>query len=694
MTGTNSDTTLKISEVHSPQVWYHDGAGTNYSKNTRRTKGSNVPLAERPFIAWDGESGSGHAVVQGYHLFACVTPDGPRHIKSRNGLKTYEMLQFIVDVEEAYPDAIHIGFGFGYDVNQILGSLNRYQLETIHKTGVLFLNMHTWRLEWRKNKSLTITRVKKTMVGVEEERKVQEHRTSVVIYDSFSFFMSSFVKALENFKTCPDDVMDMIREGKARRGTFTYEEIDGFVLPYCLAECEQLIKLMEYFRGLVYGVGFEIRHWHGPGAIASWLLRHYEVKKAMCEPPEPVLVAAQHAYAAGRFELTRVGHIGPVWSVDINSAYPHAITQLPNLRMGRWEHVQFNQDNPCRKIVGFGVYRIKGGPGFKALFAVRPAPLWHRDEHGRISFPWQVDGWYWSPEASLVVSSPHYQISEAWVFVPGKGCDRPFAFVDRMYAQRQAWKAEGNPAEYALKLGMNSLYGKMAQRVGWDKKHMKAPPFHQLEWAGWVTSYCRAQIYRLGGKIGWENVVAIETDGLYVTRNPAEVSLKSTTGLGGLSIDWYEDCLYVQSGLAWLKEADGSWSQKYRGLDPESLPLSKMVEHFSHIDWEQKVQATTTRFIGIGAALMSRDYLTRWRVWETVPRLLAVGGDGKRIHIQKICRACAAGKTPNDMPHELSIALRKPGISAPHHLPWRPDIGKDPPWREGADEQRELLLPV
>jgi hypothetical protein len=189
-------------------------------------------------------------------------------------------------------------------------------------------------------------------------------------------------------------------------------------------------------------------------------------------------------------------------------------------------------------------------------------------------------------------------------------------------------------------------------------------------------------------------VVAIETDGVYVTRDPSEIGFEPSKDLGELSVDYYTDCVYVQSGLAWLQGTDGNWTQKYRGLDPESLPLSKMVEHLSHIDWDNKVEATTTRFIGIGAALMSRDYLLKWRVWETIPRMLAIGGDGKRIHVRTLCVACKQEQTPMEAMHELCINMPKPGMSYPHYLPWLPDVGKDPPWRQGAEEMTELLQPV
>lgn len=661
--------------------WYHDGKNSRLSANHHQ--GCLTPLEEKPFIAWDGESGSESGTVSDYHLFLAYTPDGPVYRKSLVGLSTIDCLQQIIDVEEKYPDAIHIGFGLGYDVNMILSTLNKYQLETIHKTGFVYLDMKRWRLEWRKGKTLTVTRYYSAT-----------RKTSVIIYDVFPFFQTSFVKALKEFKTCSAETLDRIMEGKERRGTFTYEDIDDFVLPYCVDECRELVALMNHFRTLVFEVGFKIRQWHGPGAIASYLLKHYGMKSAMSNCPTPVREAAQHAYAAGRFEMPKVGRVpGSMWGVDINSAYPYAITQLPDLSCGQWRHIK----NPT-KLAQFGVYRIKSKVDMKSLFTRRLAPLFHRDSRGRISFPWITDGWYWTPEASLVFNDPNFEVSEGWIWVPlvekGHKPARPFEWVKRMYRQRMEWKNQGNQMQYPMKLALNSLYGKMAQRIGFDQKRMKPPVWHQLEWAGWVTSYCRAQIYRLAIRIGLDTIVAIETDGLYTTRNPAEVGIVTSQELGEVKVTEYREGIYIQNGLAWLRkdtDSDTEWEFKYRGLDPESLPLSSVLDHLSTTDWTAPIEASTRRFIGIGAALVSRDWRMRWRVWERIPRSIMVGGDGKRIHVARLCRSCAANRLPIDDLHDLVTALPQPGLSAPHFLPWVRNIGKDPPWRETVAHERELI---
>src|SRR5690606_33111725 len=78
------------------------------------------------------------------------------------------------------------------------------------------------------------------------------------------------------------------------------------------------------------------------------------------------------------------------------------------------------------------------------------------------------------------------------------GCnDRPFGWVPEVYDTRSKWRAEGIGAEKVLKLGLNSIYGKAAQRIGGKRYGRPAPPsWHQMEWAGYATARTRAELYR------------------------------------------------------------------------------------------------------------------------------------------------------------------------------------------------------
>lgn len=653
--------------------------------------GSKTPLAERPFIAWDGEGSKPGWIVnskgeitaqpQPYILLMAALPNGEEEYISGPKLDTTRILKFMISVEERYPDAYHVAFGFSYDVNQIISSLSRDQVKILHKTGFIYINFRMYRIQWRKGKSLTVTRYYR-----------DGRKTSITIYDAFSFFHSSFVKACEKFLGKDHESLVEVRAGKARRQEFTFADLDEEIIPYCAKEVRLLVELMNKFRGLLYGAGFNIRHWHGPGAIASLLLRQKNVQQHMAESREEVREAAQYAYAAGRFESFYTGlQVGPVWGLDINSAYPEAIALLPSLANGEWRYVE----RP-RTLANFGVYRITSVAPIKSLFSKPAGPLFHRDRRHRISFPWISNGWFWTPETAIVKNNPNYTIHEGWEFIPTTN-DAPFAFVKEMFDQRRKWQHEGNEAQYALKLALNSLYGKMAQRVGWNVKTKQAPTWHQLEWAGWVTSYTRAKIYKMMLTLGLESIIAVETDGIYTTNDPSVFGIESDDALGRWKINKYDSIVYIQSGLAWTKESNSTeWQFKYRGLDPDSLDLKRVLLHLSHlgkdIEWhsaEAKLMATTSRFVGAGAALMSTDFDSKFRRWEKLPRSVKIGGDGKRIHIPDLCTKCKSGITADLEMHELVSTIPAGDMSAKHSLPWLGD--KEAPWREQAEYLKELI---
>jgi len=45
---------------------------------------------------------------------------------------------------------------------------------------------------------------------------------------------------------------------------------------------------------------------------------------------------ARNSFYGGRFELIKRGYIGECYLYDLNSAYPHALTSLPDIINGRW----------------------------------------------------------------------------------------------------------------------------------------------------------------------------------------------------------------------------------------------------------------------------------------------------------------------------------------------------------------------
>lgn len=644
-------------------------------------RSSAVPPEQREFIAWDGEgiNRAGPNRPQAYVLFGCSTGD---RILSEKHIHTFDLLDFIIGVGRKHPTAFHVGFAFNYDANMILQSLSEKALTTLHRSGRITLQrkgIGKYHIQYRPSKWFSVTKYEPSY-----DRKSNPHaKTTVKIFDLFGFFTKSFVKAYEELV---GPVPDVVREGKDARNDFTSLTLD-YVERYWQAEIVLLRQLAEELRRRLYGAGLRITSWHGPGALASYALRQHGVKKAMAVCPPEVREAARYAYAGGRFEMFRLGRtLGPIYSVDINSAYPFAISRLPSLATGKWRHVV----EPT-SYARFGVYLVRLLPRMGDSFLERAAsPLFHRDRVGNISFPWVLEGWYWSPEVINLhrLEPGRYEILEGWEYVGARRAGEllPFEWIKDTYEKRREWKRQGIASQLALKLLMNSVYGKLAQRVGWNEELRCAPPYHQLEWAGWVTAHCRGMLWDVISRIPRSHVIAVETDGLYTTYDPLSLGIVDSGELGGWEVTQYDEILYVQSGMAWLRKGD-DWTCKRRGLDANTFSLDGCVSYLQTLkpgqDWEPYI-GKTTRFIGMGSALMSSaPFKVKHCVWSTEDREIRPGQGGKRVHLHSQCNACALGLTAYEGAHDMSIRSLAYGnpASFPHDIPWEDD-GTSYEWRQ------------
>lgn len=649
-----------------------------------------VPLEQREFIAWDGEGMNlaGPKKPQSFVLFGASTGDV---ITSDTHIHTFQLLDLIVKVGSEHRNVFHVAFAFNYDANMIIKSLHRNAKEQLHKAGFVRLKKvdgTAYRIQFHPGKWFHVTRYEAGYHPTKNHRA----KVSVRIYDIFTFFGKSFVKAYtELVGPVPQEVV----EGKAQRNDFASLGIEH-VERYWRLEIAMLVQLAHALRRNLYGAGLRISQWHGPGALASFVLRRERIDESMAVTPDAVREASRYAYAGGRFEIFQLGRtLGPIYAVDINSAYPNAIAKLPNLTRGVWSY----SEAPTR-VARFGVYRVRLLPSATGSFFERaPGPLFHRDRMGNISFPWITDGWYWSPEIRSLMQhcpSDRYEIVEGWEYT-GYGTDKPFEFIEATYETRREWKDKGNPSEWALKLMMNSIYGKMAQRIGWDQEKRKAPKWHQLEWAGWVTSFTRAMLWDVMARIPYGKLIAVETDGIYTTVDPATLGITNSRGLGQWEVSRYDEIMYVQSGMAWLRR-DDEWSCKRRGLDAATFSLEHCSDYLRTLapstQW-LPYTGSTTRFIGLGAALNTKAPIeVRHCLWVTADREIRPGMNGKRVHLHKQCKACRDGHTAWDAPHDMSIRSLAYGrgqeASHPHDIPWENDNA--PQWRDHEQQLGEVVM--
>lgn len=626
----------------------------------------------RLFIGWDGEGYNAYSVDSNgiavakhrYMLFGCSAG----YYESSIDLRTVTCLELILYVEKQNPNCFHVGFSFEYDVNMILRDLSWRHLAMLHDIGVV--KWRGYRIKHIPHKMLSISKG-----GI-----------SATIYDVFGFFHTSYLVALRKFGIGTEQQVSHIEVGKNNRSRFTYSEIKA-VTDYWSVEISLLPSLMNSLRKSCYDAGFFITQWHGPGALASFAIKQHKLSGYRPNKNIPALArnASRFAYAGGRFQAWRCGlYLHDIYTADINSAYAYAASMLPRLDIGKWEHTKDPQVRSPRDIRHFALYRISFDASemeSKARSASIPFPLFHRSKEGNLTWPAQTEGWYWAPEAALVAGSKYAVFHESWVF--SDNGERPFAFVRDAFERRLHLQAMGHPAEKAYKWFLAAIYGQLAQRVGWNRDTRKAPSSHCLEWAGYITSYCRAFVYRAAIDVAKRGgLISIDTDGVTSTVPFTEDRLPNGVGrqLGEWKLENYSGILHWQNGIYWLRNSDGSWEKpKTRGIPRKHLTFndaSDALDDFEHGrgNTNPRISVSRNRFIGYRQAMQHQ--FDEWRKWVSEDVEVEFGGTGKGRHVSALCPACIQNRSSQsttcsgDSLHTIVHFPPDHVDSYPHKLPW------------------------
>jgi hypothetical protein len=576
-------------------------------------------ILTRPFIAYDGEGVTHADGSHSYNLLACS--DGFYIEDYKNSLSAVDCMEFLLAGKDRHPNAIHVIFGGTYDINMMLKELPHKKLGHLWKQGRCWWDGYT--ISYRHRKEYVIA-----------------HGTRrLTLYDVQTFFQCSFITACDNYLGDWAGRDDVVR-GKESRGEFTAKD-KNTTRHYCFRELSTLVLLMVELRYRLQRVGLRPARWDGPGAVATALFKRESVKEHLDPTPPERLHAVRCAYFGGRFEVKQFGHYNKeIYEYDINSAYPSAMRHLPSLAMAKWTKRPAgyqSQDSFALTHLSYELPRVT--PEETALLG--PVPSRYKD--GSIAYPASGRGWYWEVEAKGL---------REWVARCG-GTTRniatleckpvtdvkPFSFLNDLYEQRRVLKEAGDGAERACKLAINSLYGKTCQQLGWrrgEDGRPVIPPYHQLEYAGFITASCRAQIWQ-AVMLNPSAIVAIETDAVFSTE---PLNLTIGTGLGEWEETRFTNLTYVQSGTYWADTPDGKEVHKYRGFDKGTISRADVLALWETEQWANGIPGMETRFGGMGEALSRNNWSAHCR-WVTAPRTLATNLDGKRRHTGRpFCPVC------------------------------------------------------
>lgn len=584
-------------------------------KAYRQRTGKHITSAKyqaKPFIALGSQP---LLKDDGTIVYAHLALSTGQSITNLNGLTTNEVLTFLCSNTPTSKNAILCVYGSTYDFNNLINSATKEQLTEIYESTY---------------------RSKPTPVGLYKVRLARGQ--SLTVYDLFDEIRT--INDVYNFFQVPlkdavaEYLNEEIRGGSAYHKAATLENFEQAKKDLA-KELTATVNLMAEFRRRLDKVNLRPRVWSGAGSITSTLFERHNIKTFMAEQEPDIAKYARYAYAGGRFELIKYGSVTnkKTYAYDINSAYPEALTKLPVLAGGRWHHIAGDPGD-----TEYGLYKISIQTNKQHYY---PTPLFARAADGSINYPNRLDGWYWSPEIAVVrewakLTGATYEIDQAFIFEP-KTDLKPFAWIKDLYEQRRQLQQLNDEAEVGLKLALNSAYGKLAQQVGFipaeDDTEAITPSYHQLEWAGYVTSYTRAKIFRASLEAYWA-VIAYETDAVYMTEELSGIVIGD--GLGEWKETIYQEMTYLNSGIYTGVKQNGEIVFKMRGVQAGTATIDEMLEALDKPEPNRKLKINQVRYVSGSLALEHNAY-AKWNTFSIEPLEIRLFPSGKRTHYLCSC---------------------------------------------------------
>lgn len=567
------------------------------------------------FTAIDGE-GYTEGKKHYYNIIVASCYDRGFHSDislSTGRLSTWNIFFFLTSRLYKVRDTTFVAFYFNYDVTKWLTDLTIEQRTELWNNKTITVESPdglVYEVFYIPSKIFKLTHI------YYKNDKIKKY--SVTIYDTSGFFQRSFVKALEQWGI---DAGKEMQEMKSKRSIFLSQETER-ILDYSYDECDKLCQLMNKVRDALYAENIPLTKWFGAGAIAQRLLEINNTRNAIAVPGivdnSDLESALLGSYFGGRFELFRQGIISETYQYDINSAYPYAMSQLPNLEGCR---IQYSREYTRDKYsIWFVTYNVLRGDGKKQptkyanaqTFLAGPFP--YRTKQGNIFYPYLNSYGVWIHQIELqtaitLYGVDYFRIHYGYIITPIN--DTPyFDFITNLADRRLKLKLANDQRNIVLKLGLNSLYGKTAQ--GQTSPDYK-PPFQNMYIAGYITAYTRAKLLQQSFQCGayGSGVIQFATDGI-AANSPARNITKTSSDFGGWEYEYFdENICYIQAGVYYGERSVKTNKKKTRGFNANTLDADNVIKSWKdyfYLGEPITLMAKETRFIGIGSCLVDNKW--------------------------------------------------------------------------------------
>lgn len=376
------------------------------------------------------------------------------------------------------------------------------------------------------------------------------HDQRVTLVDSFSFYRGSLASAALLF--CPD-LPKLQRPDDL--GSKRYGPKNDFFVRYAMRDAEVTYHIGKAIEELHRE--FDLQQCISVADLAARIFRHRFLHYTIPQPSHDMVHAALQAYHGGKNNLP----VAPGWyegvtTIDVSSAYPHAMRDMPAFANARL-YKRFKRAARTKSVPEYGVYLLSGtcaDCNWPSVFNHAFKPV-----RGRFDDTWiqgfEVNEALRSGELKLSSIRGYYYDAESDITAPALR-----GFCNDFYKRKQNEKDKVR--RFMYKLILNSISGKFIQTrkatmrtyvdidagTVTDAAELVAGGMFHPFIAASITAHTRARIHRLEHHY---KALHTATDGIF-TQLPAGkrgefATVGAATVLGQLEADTPSPLLIVRN---------------------------------------------------------------------------------------------------------------------------------------------------
>lgn len=423
-----------------------------------------------------------------------------------------------------FPSTIFIAYNLKFDSEVILKSLGNKILTKFYKEDKFDGVYNGIKIRYIPKKHLSL----------------RKGKTSLLFFDALQFFIGSGI----NGKTDLDSVAQKyLGEQKEYDGKYPDKNFPDKIIPsemkkiitYCKQDCNLTVKIMNIWVDAFYkNFKFYPIKFYSCGFLTS---QYFKTKLLtplrFTNTPYPIQNLAYQSYFGGRFEPFERGYFENIHNNDIKSAYPKAMSVIPDMRNGKWKRL-INIKDIFDCDMGFFKIKVQINETNISPFMLR-----------------QVNGLVVCPVGEIITHCTLHELLNALEYYDIKikmisgyifksNSSEPTEFnklIMEMYKKRMLQTNEGQ--KYIYKVLVNSGYGKFAQSKP-EPRGLFNPVI-----CSYITGYCRGMLLD-AIKDNKEDVIMIATDGIFSHK---KLNVKIGKKLGNYDYSFHPKMIMLMAGI-------------------------------------------------------------------------------------------------------------------------------------------------